>query len=74
MVKTVDFKKFIDDLLKPVNNKAGEVGTRIKALLPSAGDEIIQYKDFQRLGKGLLRATTGWCGQPTLYRYSGDYS
>ena len=55
MVKTVDFKKFIDDLLEPVNNKAGEVGTRIKALIPSAGDEIIQYKDFQRLGKGLLR-------------------
>ena len=43
MVKTVDFKKFIDDLLKPVNNKAGEVGIRIKALLPSAGDEIIHY-------------------------------
>lgn len=38
-----------------MNNKAGKVDARIKALLPSAGDEIILYKDFQRLGKGLLR-------------------
>lgn len=55
MVKIADFKKFVDSLLKPVNNKAGKVDARIKALLPSAGDEIILYKDFQRLGKGLLR-------------------
>lgn len=52
---TADFKKFVDRLLKPVNNKSGKVDARIKALLPSAGDEIILYKDFQRLGKGLLR-------------------
>lgn len=52
---TADFKKFVDGLLKPVNNKSGKVDARIKALLPSAGDEIILYKDFQRLGKGLLR-------------------
>ena len=55
MVKIADFKKFVDGLLKPVNNEAGKVDARIKALLPSAGDEIILYKDFQRLGKGLLR-------------------
>lgn len=55
MVKIADFKKFVDGLLKPVNNKAGKVDARIKALLPSADDEIILYKDFQRLGKGLLR-------------------
>lgn len=55
MVKIADFKKFVYGLLKPVNNKAGKVDARIKALLPSAGDEIILYKDFQRLGKGLLR-------------------
>nr|WP_315456192.1 hypothetical protein [uncultured Prevotella sp.] len=55
MVKIADFKKFVDGLLKPVNNKAGKVDARIKALLPSVGDEIILYKDFQRLGKGLLR-------------------
>lgn len=55
MVKIADFKKFVDGLLKPVNNKAEKVDARIKALLPSAGDEIILYKDFQRMGKGLLR-------------------
>lgn len=55
MVATADFKKFVDGLLKPVNNKAGKVDARIKALLPSADDEIILYKDFQRLGKGLRR-------------------
>ena len=55
MVKIADFKKFVDGLLKPVNNKAGKVDARIKALRPSADDEIILYKDFQRLGKGLLR-------------------
>ena len=55
MIKIADFKKFVDGLLKPVNNKAGKVDARIKALLPSAGDEIILYKDFQRMGKGLLR-------------------
>ena len=55
MVKIADFKKFVDGLLKPVNNKAGKVDARIKALLPSAGDDIILYKDFQRLGKGLQR-------------------
>ena len=55
MIKIADFKKFVDDLLKPVNNKAGKVDARIKALLPSAGDDIILYKDFQRLGKGLQR-------------------
>lgn len=55
MVKIADFKKLVDGLLKPVNNKAGKVDGRIKALFPSAGDEIILYKDFQRLGKGLLR-------------------
>ena len=52
---TADFKKFVDGFLKPVNNKTGKVDARIKALLPSAGDEIILYKDFLRLGKGLLR-------------------
>ena len=52
---TEDFKKFVDGLLNPVNNKAGKVDARIKALLPSPSDEIILYKDFQRLGKGLLR-------------------
>lgn len=52
---TADFKKFVDGLLKPMNNKVGKVDARIKALLPSVGDEIIPYKDFQRLGKGLLR-------------------
>lgn len=55
MVTTEDFKKFVDGLLNPVNNKAGKVDARIKALLPSPSDEIILYKDFQRLGKGLLR-------------------
>ena len=55
MIKIADFKKFIDSLLKPVNYKAGEVDARIKVLLPSAGDEIILYKDFHRLGKGLQR-------------------
>ena len=55
MVSKADFKKFVDGLLKPVNNKIGKVDARIKALLPSAGDEIILYKDFLRLGKGLLR-------------------
>ena len=55
MVMTADFKKFVDGFLKPVNNKTGKVDARIKALLPSAGDEIILYKDFLRLGKGLLR-------------------
>lgn len=38
-----------------MNYKAGKVDVRIKALRPSAGDEIILYKDFQRQGKGLLR-------------------
>ena len=52
---TEDFKKFVDGLLNPVNNTAGKVDARIKALLPSPSDEIILYKDFQRLGKGLLR-------------------
>ena len=55
MVTIADFKKFVDGLFKPENNKAGKIDARIKALLPSAGDEIILYKDFQRLGKGLLR-------------------
>ena len=55
MIKIADFKKFVDGLLKLVNNKAGKVDARIKALLPSAGDDIILYKDFQRLGKGLQR-------------------
>ena len=55
MIKIADFKKFVDGVLKPVNNKAGKVDARIKALLPSAGDDIILYKDFQRLGKGLQR-------------------
>ena len=55
MIKIADFRKFVDGLLKPVNYKAGKVDARIKALLPSVGDEIILYKDFQRLGKGLLR-------------------
>ena len=50
-----DFKKFVDGLFKPENNKAGKIDARIKVLLPSASDEIILYKDFQRLGKGLLR-------------------
>lgn len=54
MVTTSDFKKFVDGLLKPVN-KAGKVDARIKALLPSVGDDKIPYRDFQRLGKGLLR-------------------
>ncbi len=54
MIKIADFKKFIDGLLKPVNNKAGKVDIR-KALFPSVGDEIILYKDFHRLGKGLQR-------------------
>lgn len=30
MVKIADFKKFVDGLLKPVNNKAGKVDARIK--------------------------------------------
>ena len=55
MVTIADFKKFIDGLLKPENNKAGKVDARIKVLLPTDSDEIILYKDFQRLGKGLLR-------------------
>ena len=55
MIKIADFKKFVDGLLKPVNYKAGKVDARIKALLPSADDEIILYKDFQRMNKGLLR-------------------
>lgn len=55
MEKIADFKKFVDGLLKQVSNKVGEIDARIKALLPSAGDETILYKDFQRLGKGLLR-------------------
>lgn len=54
MIKIVDFKKLVDGLLKPENNKAGKVDV-YKALLPSAGDDIILYKDFQRLGKGLQR-------------------
>ena len=52
---TADFKKFVDGLLTPVNKKAGKVDARIKALLPSTGDEIILYKDFQSLCKGFLR-------------------
>ena len=40
---TEDFKKFVDGLLNPVNNKAGKVDARIKALLPSPSDEIILY-------------------------------
>ena len=55
MVTIADFKKFIDGLFKPENNKAGKVDARIKVLLPTDSDEIILYKDFQRLGKGLLR-------------------
>ena len=55
MVTTADFKKFLDGLLKPVTTKVGYVDARIKALLPSASDEIILYRDFQRLGKGLQR-------------------
>lgn len=55
MLTIADFKKFIDGLLKPVTTKVGYVDARIKALLPSAGDEIILYRDFLRLGKGLLR-------------------
>lgn len=55
MVTTADFKKFIDGLLKPVTTKVGYVDARIKALLPSASDEIILYREFQRLGKGLQR-------------------
>ena len=46
MIKIADFKKFVDGLLKPVNYKAGKVDVRIKALLPSAGDEIILYRDL----------------------------
>ena len=52
---TEDFKKFVDGLLKPVTTKIGNVDARIKALLPSDSDEIFLYRDFQRLGKGLLR-------------------
>ena len=55
MVTTADFKKFLNGLLKPVTTKVGYVDARIKALLPSASDEIILYRDFQRLGKGLQR-------------------
>lgn len=55
MVTIADFKKFVDGLLKPVTTKVGYVDARIKALLPSASDEIILYRDFQRLGKGLQR-------------------
>ena len=55
MVTTADFKKFLDGLLKPVTTKVGNVDARIKALLPSASDEIILYRDFLRLGKGLQR-------------------
>ena len=55
MVTIADFKKFVDGLLKPVTTKIGNVDARIKALLPSDSDEIFLYRDFQRLGKGLLR-------------------
>ena len=55
MVTTADFKKFVDGFLKPVATKLGNVDARIKALLPSVGDETILFKDFQRLGKGLMR-------------------
>lgn len=51
---TADFKKFVDGLLKPVNNKTEKVDACIKALLPSASDEIKLYRDFQRLGRRLL--------------------
>ena len=60
MIKIADFKKFVDGLLKPVNYKAGKVDARIRERLPSAGDEIILYKDFQRLGKGLHRESNYW--------------
>ena len=55
MIKIADFKKFVDGLLRPVDYEAGNVDACIKALLPSADDEIILYKDFQKMGKGLLR-------------------
>lgn len=55
MVTIVDFKKFIDSWLKPVVTKVGDVDARIKVLRPLDGNEIILYRDFQRLGKGLLR-------------------
>lgn len=55
MVTTDYFKKFIDGYLNPVTTKVGKVDARIKALLPSASDKTIPYRDFLRLGKGLLR-------------------
>lgn len=55
MVTIADFKKFIDSWLKPVVTKVGDVDARIKVLRPLDGNEIILYRDFQRLGKGLLR-------------------
>ena len=50
MVTTADFKKYVDGLLKPVNNKTGKVGTCIKALFLSASDEIKLYRDFPEVG------------------------
>ena len=55
MVTIADFKKFIDSWLKPVVTQVGDVDARIKVLRPLDGNEIILYRDFQRLGKGLLR-------------------
>lgn len=50
-----EFKIFVDRLLPQVKAKAGNVDARIKTLLPSDGDKTILYRDFHRLGKGLLR-------------------
>ena len=46
MATTADFKKYADGLLKQVNNKAWKVDACIKALLPSADDVIIQYREM----------------------------
>ena len=55
MVTTANLKTFVDSLLKSEANRVGKVDNRIRVLIPSSGDETILYRDFQRLGKGLLR-------------------
>lgn len=55
MVTTAYFKKLVDGFLKSKTPKVGNVDVRIKTLLPSDGDETILYRDFHRIGKGLLR-------------------
>lgn len=54
-MNTTEFKVFVDGLLPAPSSKIGRVDDRIRALLPSTGDQTIHYRDFLKIGKGLLR-------------------